>query len=545
MKFENLFNKTDDKKTLSIYATVSTAIFFFVCHGYRAFSLMFSHDALSIFECQPNWQIGIGRFVQPILFSVRGIISLPWLFTVLSVLWIVLSVNLVIDIFDINSYISVLVIAGIMTCNSTLTLSNASYMQWMDIYALALFMSLISAKYLLKKSARLKDYFVSICALVVCLGLYQSYVCVTLGIVLFEYIRKLERIEKISDFFKDAFKKVLVVAIGGVLYFVIWKGLLKIADIPSTNYYGFDDASSSNDMMYALMRTYKNVAIYMRRPFVYSTGADSTNRLVEYIGVLANILIIGYLCVVLIIGNLKSKKYLKMSIQIVLMGLLPFALNFACFLTKGDEHSLMQYGISIFYILAIVLWDKGYLINNKSEGAKSIWIKRGILSASFAIVIWINIVFANQVYAKKALQEESARYEMTKLVQEVESIDGYKRGETRVILTGYINDNDYFSSLDKLDMIQGVGIDRTMFSYGRTIGEYVNYVFNANMNFYVEDVNSRMFRVGDDANYEENWIDSEVPYDMIKNLPVYPEEGSVTMINGAVVIRLSGTDTIW
>ena len=67
---------------------LSTLVFYIIAHGYRFSNLLFSHDSLNVCEYKPEWELGIGRFMQPVLYVIRGVLGAPWLFSIISILWL-------------------------------------------------------------------------------------------------------------------------------------------------------------------------------------------------------------------------------------------------------------------------------------------------------------------------------------------------------------------------------------------------------------------------------------------------------------------------
>ena len=57
---------------------VYTAVFFFLAHGFRFLAPNFSDDSLLISQTEnTDWQISLGRFMQPIYWRIRGDIPVP------------------------------------------------------------------------------------------------------------------------------------------------------------------------------------------------------------------------------------------------------------------------------------------------------------------------------------------------------------------------------------------------------------------------------------------------------------------------------------
>lgn len=539
----NYITKKLNHSEISKISIISTIAFFLFAHGYRFSNLLFSHDSLNICEYKPDWEIGIGRFIQPVLYVLRGVLGAPWLFSIMAMFWMILSVLLFLKIFKIDILWMIVAVSGVMTCNNVITLSNATYIQWMDVYTLALFTAILAAKLLtVEENVSIKNIVLAAVLVTISMGLYQAYIGVTLGIIVFYYVLRLgeyDSEETIGSLFIGIVKACLSVLLGGILYLVSWKAILALTGINSQNYFGMDEGSSANGYFYALYRTYKNVAIFFRRPSLYNTGSAIGTNLIEAANVLANIFILMYIGILPIANYLKnSKKACKINLllQYVLLIFLPFAVNFACFMTKGDEHDLMRYGMVMIYVYVLAQ------INIVST--KKIVVPQIILLVCISVVVWTNIVFSNQLYLKKSLQEEATNYKIGQLIQMIEEVSesANMKQPTKVIIAGNPGDNEYFSDIRGTDMLGGTGIFDSPITYGRTIGFYMNYMLGANMEVYLLDKDDNIYLVGDD---ETNWNPSNITNDELLDMPVFPNDGAVYEYNNYIIVKMSDTYMVY
>ena len=86
----------------------------------------------------------------------------------------------------------------------------------------------------------------------------------------------------------------------------------------------------------------------------------------------------------------------------------------------------MIYAFQYVYILAILLMQYR---NGKR------WLPIA-LAVMLGLISWSNLIFANQLYLKKALQEEAALSLMTRVVDDIEDFEGYIPGQTPVAFVG-------------------------------------------------------------------------------------------------------------
>ena len=85
-----------------------TLAFMLAMHAANFFWLAYSHDSLDFIASysERNWQISIGRYVQPVYWSIRGKIAAPLIVGLMSYLWLVPAVCIAADMFQLKSEVS-------------------------------------------------------------------------------------------------------------------------------------------------------------------------------------------------------------------------------------------------------------------------------------------------------------------------------------------------------------------------------------------------------------------------------------------------------
>ena len=132
----------------------------------------------------------------------------------------------------------------------------------------------------------------------------------------------------------------------------------------------------------------------------------------------------------------------------------------------------------------------------------------------------MNIQTANACYVKKTTEKEATLSLMTRVIERIESLDGYKEGETPVVFVG--SPNEYlksFSPFDEISTINGMGDNSPMTYYG-TNKMYINMIMKIPMD------------ISDLSEFSEE-IDSET----IAHMESYPSKGSVKIIDGIVIVK--------
>jgi len=510
-----MFKNIEQKKSLFITSCIFTTVLYVITNGYRFSNPMFSGDSLlMIHQNDSAWQIALGRFVQPFLVMLRGGIALPFLISVLTVTWLSLSLYFLADYLKIKKYLSVAFVSAAMVCNTTLLAANASFLQYTDFYAFALFLSVFGVWLLQKK----KVIYVAlgIMCLSLSLGIYQSYICVAIALVMMYFLFKMLDNPTLTNTLKDLLKHFIAFALSAVIYLIVWKIFQGIFDIWTANSYnGMASLGDySNDSIFAIIgATYRLVAEHFMNPSTFTTmpfRGVSLSIVWLYILRFCNIVILLVPTISLIRLNRQNKTNIwQKLLQIAIILLFPLGINFVCIMSKGMVHTLMIYAFCLVYVLAIIVTEK--------DNTKKLSIPWLVTLSAVMIISWSNIVYSNQVYQKKHFQEQATLSLMTRIVYEIESTDGYIAGVTPVAISGSFEETPYIDDINAFEELVLHGMGKTSLTYSGTDYAFLNYIMNVNMN---------LTRISD-----EN--------ETVKQMPLYPAPGSVAYVDGILVIKIS------
>lgn len=518
------------RKIISKRTVLTTLFFCLFAHGYRFANNILSHDALlQVVQNDSAWQIALGRIMYPILILLRGGICAPWLICILETGLLILTVCFLEDLLDIRSMPRLAVLSGIVVCSHTFISANAAFLQCADFYAFALFMSVLGV-WLMKKGSIFNTVAGIIC-LILCLGTYQAYICVTLALVVMLAIHRLSYGENWYSIVGNLFKYALFLFVTAFLYLVGWKMLQRIFGIwTADTYNGLAHLGDYSDISFVsvISTCYKNFFWFFinPRPFLTMTFRNiNMSFLWKWLIRFINAAIFVKLGINLYRINHKNR-YTGSSdndsrqqwicgniLMLFLIVIFPLCCNFVCLMSKGMEHDLMTFAFICPYILAIMFDDDAADVSLRRM---SLFL-RYATPVFLAVIIWSNTVYANQSYFKKSLQEQSAISLMTRIVDDIENCEGYIPGVTPVAFLGTLEDSPYTKELSGCTDIMPYGMRQTALTYFGTDYAMLTYVINVNMN---------LIRIDD-------W-DEEM-----SSMPCYPVDGSIKYIGDVLVIKIS------
>lgn len=517
---------------------LATAVLCLAVHGYRFANSMFSHDALiEIVQDDAAWQIALGRYFEPVIIFFRGNLCSPWLLCLLQMVWLALSVYLLTDLFRMQDKFAILAVAGVVVSSETFIILNASFLAWSDMYAFALFAGIFGVWCIEKR--KLFYMLTGIASIIISIATYQAYVSVTITLMLILAILRL------CDFSKDM-KKIVklliyyaaVLLLAAAVYYIVWQLIRSVLGIwAADTYNGMASVGQYENglLLSSMLAAYKNVFLSFLTPAEMSTivfRGIKLGNIWKYAVIAVNaIMVVVILSGVAYICRQQMDRYrlcgkysaVRCILIALLMVLFPLACNFVCVMSKGMEHPLMMFGSNMLYVFAVIMAERVKLAADARDlTAGRIRLFRGmtavkIVAILLGVLIWNHFVYANQIYFKKSLQEKAAYSLMSRIVTDVEDMPGYVPGVTPVAISGYFETSPYLTELAGFENLTADFMGKSSLTYQGTDYAMITYYLSIDMN---------LTRV--DASMEA-----------VQQMPVYPAEGSVSMVDGVVVIKVS------
>lgn len=493
------------------FTVVCVLVFSALTHGYRFANLMFSHDSLVIDQTlDAVHKVALGRYLQPVYWLFRGGLTAPLLIGVLSTVFLAIAVCVIFSLFEIKEKAAILLLSGILSTNTTLTYTYAAYIHEGDAFMLSLLFAAAAVWVFQKQKGGLWKGAILLC---ISMGLYQSYIqAAILLLMLILFFELLDGIPA-AQVFGKGLRSVGMLAMGSALYYALFRLALLatgIAQEESYNGMGSLGTYAGEPILYHLVETYRKVFHVFHSPDVYRflNTPDVVSRYFLWaVAAGINALLIGGSAVVFLM-HCKNKRLpaANMGLAVLLAVLMPFGSGVTNFLSKGLFHSLMMYAVYLFYLLAFVLLTR---YTGKP------WVRLAAC-VGIAVLIWNNVVLANQIYLKKALQEQTTLSFMTRLADRLEQMEGYVPGETPVVFVGDYRTQTNLQPLQGFEALEAVGSYPALtVTNPDSIEQYFRFILNTPIEI---------------ADFE---------YKTHPEMSCFPAAGSCIAENGTVVVRLS------
>lgn len=502
---------------------LSTVLFALAAHLFCWMNPLFSHDSLMIVQNDWTHQTAIGRPFQQLYVLCRGAIVAPWLIGMLGTTYMALANCLVAEALNIRSRAFSIGTASLTATSITVTLANATYITWYDIFML----SYLCAALAIFTCVRLKKTGMLLGTVLVCisLGLYQSYVQVYFTLALFVCIRSLIE-ENTRKSITLLIKETVTGVLGCLLYLISVKSAQLLTNTSMSEEYNsvstaFSSFKSPLSFVDAFSNTYLEPFCHLLSPITHATTLCSCINLIVMLSIIAALFLL------IKIYHLGIGTTVLISLCTALTPLAMGCINLASY---GVLHELMFFSYSLIYPFAFMCIDmisQGDLEHNAPPGRLRalplIKAWKITLAVLIAMTTLSNVIFANQIYLKKELEYEATASLITRIIDRMEQVDGYVPGETPIAFIGTFNSSPTVVRRSGFESVRGVGLYRnTAITYYVTIGFYFKYVMGYPLNLLSE---------GNVANIADNA--------KVKSMPVFPQAGSIQLVENVLVVKIS------
>lgn len=197
-------------------------------------------------EYRPGaWDMALGRWGLQYVIALRGNLVSPMLVTVLLLLFYSLAGNMLVDLFDADGILHVLIPLTIIC--STMAAGTIANYNLADAFALAYLLAIASAMCVVKVENSALGVFTGALMLMLSLGIYQSNIGVAAVVcVMYIYLQCVLKARNAKSILLQI-KNFLLMGICGVVgYLVVLKIHLKFTGIELAGYKGADNVSLGN-----------------------------------------------------------------------------------------------------------------------------------------------------------------------------------------------------------------------------------------------------------------------------------------------------------
>lgn len=473
----------------------------FLCYMFAFTNKLVNHDEV-FYLFGKGETVSSGRWGLELTSALFPNISMPWIYGIISIVFITLAICLIIDIFKIRNGILSALLSGLVMSFPSLT-GIFTYMFTSASFSLCFLLS-VWAVYL-AVSGKTRNIISAVIILIFSVSIYQAYIAVTASLmVVFLLQQMVSTDEDVVKLFKRALLFVAILGVSLLLYYGITMVVMKFSDL-GFNEYASESLSQSEGIFYGVLYAYYSFILMFTGKF--EILANPFTKGIHIILFVAAVFI--FILRVYKKGDLKRTLF-----SVVTLGLFPLSIScLYLIVSKHSVHGLMMYSFISVYVFIIIC------INSleKESLKKSV---KNVIPVLFSICIISNIYTANSSYTQMKLAYENAYSYYSSVMTSVVNTPGFDQNCKVALVRAHPIKQKYdiTKHYDKKDL---TGVKSDLINvYSRE--RFINYFLGYDVNF---------------ATDEE--IEAIQQTDEFKEMAIYPYYGSVKKVNNYIVVRLS------
>jgi len=482
----------------------------YVTHIYAFTNLIPNSDGLSrVYDLQ---QMTVsGRWFLHYATALNDFTQMPAVIGLLSVLLIAAAAALAVNVLHIKSRTLGAMTGAVMAAFPSMGFTFM-YMFTASAYCLAIFMAVLSVWMALRGRG---GFAAGVVLLALTMGTYQVYVTVAIGLSVLAVMRRvLERGNGFKDCLLLGLKLMAYLALGAVLYYVILQVFLKVKDVELLSYLGMDAASSGypfRELPMLIVTAYKQVVKFF---FVPGATNGFATRWFAVLNLAAAVLGAGLTFLYLTKEKLWSEIWRVVTV-LGLLAIFPLAMNFGQIISPYSEPTpLMKYSHVLVYAIVFLMADL-------ADDCGVPRVRGGTVAAWCALLLLFSLNTNNLMYTASAQSHRAAESYFTRLMTRVESCEGYEQG-MEVLFVGAIPDEQVRSAVESYHRVDHYSVPVHNLAH-----------LNKHMYYYLNDWLSVPVAEPDEA-----VVIAVADSEEFAEMPLYPMEGSVRVMDGRVVVKL-------
>lgn len=341
--------------------------------------------------------------------------SMPWIYGLLTLLLISVSVCIMLGILEIRSKLSQILLTAVVVSFPSLT-GTYCFMFTSAAYGLAFLLAVLCV-WLYQKGGAVNAAFATV-SLVLCLSIYQAYIAITASLFVLLMIKGcLEADKSVRQIVLYGLKALAMMAAALAVYFAVTLLVFRFTGA-EFNSYVMENVNDKASLLGNVRMAYEN----FRDIFTFRNYSLISSEGARY----AHIVLLGVILVGLVLAAGGSRP-LNWVLLAVLVLLLPLSINCMYLLMSPQSiHTLVLYSFVCLYFL-------GALILEKLAPRPGLLVK-DIMTLLMCIIIASNVYFANMTYLKMHLQYENANAFYVSLIAQIKETEGFDENSRLAII---------------------------------------------------------------------------------------------------------------
>lgn len=518
---KSFFDWLDSGKKLAFLSALIVGI---ITHITFLTEMIMSPDGLwnsiCYFEAD-NWEASLGRWGLLFANKIVNNLAIPNLTGVVAIVLISISAMFIVDILKLKNKITIFIVSSAMVVSPALS-GTLLYMYTSVAYCLAMILSVLTVKLIFKEKYKIFNLIFAIAIFTFSLGIYQSYIGVTVGLTVIRLIRDLyDKNVKIKWFFIHGIMMCVIVIVGGMLYSHITENVLEKMQLTASSYKGMENINIQNtldSLDKSIPKIYEEFKAFY---FEDSIVVNSNYSRQEFYKLMFLVAII--LELILIITSGVWKNPFRIIFIILLNVILPVALNVILLLTTETSIYLLTCSQLLLVIPLVAMICE-------MSGKKFTYIFKWGAIISMFLVVFSYYLADNCSYMALKLTYNQAYSTSIRIMDRMEETEGYSPDKP-VMIAGvvYHNGPQFFRNSNIYLYTLGTIFDLSAFhaTYSGMEGTWTQFLGNF-LGMKIHYCNETSYN--DVINSEE-----------FKEMGIFPAPNSCKEIYGIMVVKLSDT----
>ena len=464
-------------------------------------------DTLGVSYTSGRWALG---FMEELAERFVGVYQLPFINGFISIFFIALAAMMVVNALKVKNALSSAYIAMVMVALPVVA-AHFAFMFTATAYFFSMLLCMF-AVFIFDRKPSFITFILSCTLICFALGIYQAYfsLAVSFALVIL-LVRGIKTEAETLELIKKGVALLAMLVVSLVMYLAVNKFVLSVKGLELSLYQGLNNMGrvDMNLLPKAIREAY-------HQQFDCTWIGVITSEFERSLARGANLLCV--VSFVIVLCKIKAS-FLKKIMLIILFCLLPLAFNLVYPMAPGSMngvHALMRFSLVFTFVLPVVFLE---LI--PQPASPKAW-KRAV-SLVVAAALWlIPVVFCyrnNTAYLNAELAEEEAEAYYASLVTRIRSTEGY-RDELPVAYVGFIISDQTFTVPPMYGSI-----------YTYILGFPMEVLINADR---WEDFCA--LHLGWPPTVVED-VSEFAQMEEVMEMPCYPDDGSIRVINDAVVVK--------
>lgn len=467
-------------------------------HAFGYLNLIYSGAGVMVDASQGSTsQVAAGRWALPLYWAVRGGVSAPMLVGLLCGAYLAAAAALVALALGMTRPLSLALLAGVLCLNPAVTAINAAALNVADAYFLALLLCLLGAVL----SARGRGF---VLPAAMCWGagiaLEQSMAAAGLALLLLLALRALLAGKSAREALVLLACGLISLALGMALYLLGWMLMARRIGADWEPVLCLPGSAQEGGLLGVYMEPLRR---YLRPYTAY--------RMLG--GVLGALLLAGSLALLSLAASRLARRERALSLALAL--LLPLVVNLPVIAGDAPAGTAQTFAYAILAVACVMVFDTAF------AGVRTLRLAYG---AGMGVLMLSAIIFSNQVYLKKNLEQQSTLSIMTRVIDRMERTEGYEPGSTPVALLGSLEASPLAAAREGFEHLEEFDAASDRFAADGVeentwyMWEIMGYPCNLVSYYEAETI----------AESEEG-----------RAMPAFPAQGSCRMIDGVLAVKLS------